>query len=89
MPQLRLSAQEACRRGEEIYRRKIRPIVIDDHRGEFLSLDIETGDYEVGTDEVAALQRLRDRCPEGQFYTVRVGYTTAHAMGGTLKSDES
>ena len=74
--------------GEEIYYGRIRPLVIDNHREESLCLDVESSDYELDADEIAADRRLRARRPDGQFFGIRVGYTTAGAMGGTLRPDE-
>jgi hypothetical protein len=78
----RYSAEEVVRRGEEIYQRDLRAKVETDHRGEFLVVDIETGDYEIDRDEVAALDRAMARNPNGARYILRVGYPAAHRLGG-------
>ena len=81
-PQYRL--EEIGRRGEEIYRRDIRPHVLPQHKGEFLTLDIETGDYEVGADDLQTTLRLRARRPDGVLYGVRVGYTSSYSLAGRM-----
>ena len=45
MSPARYAEDEIVRRGEEIYEREIRARVEPDHRGEFLAIDVETGDY--------------------------------------------
>jgi hypothetical protein len=82
MPQTSYSADEVVRRGEEIYQRDLKSKVEPTHNGEFLVLDIDTGDYEIDPDEVAALRRAVDRHPEGTRYIKRIGYSATHRLGG-------
>lgn len=70
-----------------MYRRDIRPHVMPQHKGEFLTLDIETGDYEVDPDGLQSEKRLRARRPDGVFYGVRVGYTSAYSLSGGMTED--
>lgn len=86
-PQSRYPREEIGRRGEEIYHRDIRPHVLPQHKGEFLTLDIETGDYEVGTDDLQTTLRLRARRPDGILYGVRVGYTSSYSLAGRMVED--
>ncbi len=70
---LRYSKEKFARRGDEIYERDIRPKLKPDDKGKFVLIDIETGAYEIDTDEMAALDRLLARYPEAQVWMVRVG----------------
>ena len=45
-------------------------------------LDIETGDYEIDADSVAAMERATVKHPEPALYLLRVGYPTAVKLGG-------
>jgi hypothetical protein len=81
--------EEICRIGEEIYRRDIRPKVMPQHKGKFLVVDIESGDYEMDEDDLRAEEKLRARRPEGVFFLLRVGYATAYTLGGTMVEDEA
>lgn len=83
MPRPDMEAAEVGRLGDEIYERDIRAVVEPEHTGKFLALDIATGDYEIDTDEVAAIDRLIARHPEGARYLLRVGYPYAHEFGGS------
>ena len=85
--QQKYSLDEIGRIGEEVYHRDIRPQVMPQHKGEFLALDIETGDYEVGPDDLQNEKRLRARRPDGVLYGVRVGYTSAYTLGGRMIED--
>jgi hypothetical protein len=85
----RYTAEEIVRRGEEIYQRDLRVQVEAQHRGKFLVLDIETGSYEIDPDEVAALDRAMGKNPDGARYILRIGYPTAHRIGGHFRARPS
>lgn len=53
-----------------------------DNKGQFLVLDIETGAYELGSDELEALNRAHAQRPGAPLYILRVGYATAAQLGG-------
>jgi hypothetical protein len=82
MPQVTYTSEEVVQRGEELYQRDLRDQIEDAHKGKFLVLDIETGDYEIDADEVAAVKRAMARRPEGVRYIKRIGYSAAHRLGG-------
>jgi hypothetical protein len=78
-----LTKDEIARRGREIYERDIRAGVEREHDGEFLVVDVVSGDYEVGGDEDELFERLEARNPEGLFFLMRVGRAAAHRIGGS------
>jgi hypothetical protein len=78
----RYTTEEIVQRGEEIYQRDIRDRVEAHNKGKFLVLDIDTGDYEIDADELAALERAAAKHPDGARYILRIGYPTAHRLGG-------
>ena len=85
--QSRYSSEEIGRIGEDIYRRDIRSHVLPQHKGEFLVLDIVTGDYEIGADDLQTEKRLRARQPNGVLYGLRIGYTSAYTLAGRMVED--
>lgn len=89
MPRARYTKEEIGRIGEEIYRRNIRQKVMPQHKGKFLVLDIESGDYEMGEDDLSTEEILRARRPYGVFFGLRIGYTTAYTLGGTMVEEEA
>ncbi|MCY3551848.1 MAG: hypothetical protein OXH39_15410 [Candidatus Poribacteria bacterium] len=68
-------------RGEEIYHHQLRKKVESKHNGEFLTIDIETGDYEIDADEVVSSTRLLEKHPEAVIYCLRIGFPAAHRIG--------
>jgi hypothetical protein len=83
-----LSREEFAALAKEIYYRDIRPLVIDGHHGEFLVLDVESGDYEVDKDSLQAGLRMREKRPNGRRFLFRIGYQAAYSFGGMMKPDE-
>jgi hypothetical protein len=78
----RYSKEEFARRGDEIYERVVRPRLQPKDEGAFVAIDIETNEYELDRNELAACDRLRARLPEAQTWMVRVGSRYVHRFGG-------
>ena len=81
------SLEEVGRIGEEIYRRDIRPKVMPQEKGKFLIIDIESGDYEIGEDDLETEHRLRARQPDNVFFGMRVGYKSAYKLSGSMAEE--
>lgn len=79
--QPRYSKEEFARRGQAIYEQRVRPQVEEGNRGRIVAIDIETGEFEVGDDTLAASGQLLVRCPEAQPWLVRIGYKAVHRWG--------
>lgn len=79
---VRRSTEESGRLGDEIYERDIRSQVEAAHHGKIVAIDVGSGDYAIGDSVVAAAQRLRERRPDAQVWSVRVGYATMGSFGG-------
>jgi len=45
---------------------------------------MESGDYEIGDDLVAAGRRLQQRHPDALRYSKRIGYNAVCTVGGSL-----
>lgn len=80
-----LTKDEIVRRGREIYERDVRGEVEGDHDGEFLVVDVATGDYAVGEDQDEVFDRAEAKNPDGLFYLMRVGHRAAHRIGGSIR----
>jgi hypothetical protein len=80
--QRRFSKEEIARRGDEIYERDVQPRLKPEDNGQFVAIDIETGDYEVSAEALIASDRLRERVPQAQTWLVRIGSRAVHRYGG-------
>ena len=79
--QPRYSKEEFARRGDEIYESVVRPQVEAGNRGKIVAIDIETGAYEMGTNEITASASLEARYPDAQIWIVRVGSRYVRRFG--------
>jgi hypothetical protein len=86
--QPRYSKEEFARLGDEIYEREIRPQIAPDDLGKIVAIDIETGAWEMDSDETTACERLEARYPDAQIWIVRVGsrYVRRFGAGYTQKA---
>lgn len=82
----RYSRDEVARRGDEIYEREVLPRLGAQDEGKFALIDVETGDYEVDSDEIAASDRLLARRPDAQVWIRQVGSRYARRFGPRFKT---
>jgi hypothetical protein len=81
----RYTGEEIARRGQELYEHQIRAQVEnEDNIGKLISIDIETGDYEIADDLIVTGDRLLARHPGAPLFAARIGYNAVYALGGTL-----
>ena len=78
---------EIARMGKEIYQRDIQSKVEDGHHGEYVAIDVGTGDWAIANSEREALERLRAQCPGAvDVLMERVGYRALRSFGaGSLR----
>lgn len=85
MPHPRYSGEEIAKKGEEIYNLKLKPQAeTEQNIGKIISIDIETGDYEIDSDPLVTGRRLLSAHPDAAIYGKRIGYNAVYAIGGTL-----
>jgi hypothetical protein len=84
----RYSKEEFARRGEAIFQKEIQPQLKDENGDDFVVIDIETGAYEIDSNELAASARLRVRVPKAQIWIRRVRSPYARTFGGHRRPAE-
>ena len=67
-----------------LYERDIRPQMTQSDEGKFVVIDIETGDYEIDADEVAAHDRLLSRNTGAQVWVTQLASRYARRFGSRL-----
>jgi len=80
-----LSPEEVVRRGKELYETRIRAQVETGNVGKYLVINVDTGDYEMDRDAVAASDRAAARYPDALLFALRVGYPTMGRIGGQVR----
>ena len=88
MPYTQYTSEEVATRGEAIYAQRIRAEVEATHQGKFVVVDIETGDYEVDTEDLSATKRALAKRPGAVLYGLRIGSPTAYRLGGRFTTHE-
>lgn len=74
--------EDVIERGKRVYEEKLRGELEPEHAGRFLAIEPGSGRYFLGDTDVEALLAAREAMSESRFYLVRVGYETAHSIGG-------
>ena len=81
--------ESVASRGKELYATKIRELTRGTANGDFVVIDIHSGDFEVDSDDVTATMRLMERRPDAITWAVCVGYPSAYNFrGGILARTE-
>ena len=53
-----------------------------EHWGEYISINVETGDYAIASDHEEAIKKMRTKYPDQLSFTIRIGYRAiAHFRG--------
>ncbi len=74
--------EDVVRRGKELYEQHIRAKVEAGNKGKMLIIDIETGEFEMDDNELTAIRRARAKHHDAVLYGMRIGFPTAHKIGG-------
>jgi 2',3'-cyclic-nucleotide 2'-phosphodiesterase (5'-nucleotidase family) len=73
------STEELDRLGWARYA-EIRDQLEASHHGEYVMIEVDSGDYFVGKTPEDALRRARAAHPNKAFYLIRIGYKAAHKL---------
>jgi hypothetical protein len=73
--------EEVVSLGKRIYNERLRAEVERDHLGKFIVVDVFSGDFEIGSDDLDASLRMLDRRPDALLYGVRIGDEVAYRFG--------
>ncbi len=76
------SAEEVARLGQEFYERVVRPRLTPADDGKLVAVDTASEEYEIDTDDVAVVKRLRERVPGAEIWLLRVGHAAVYMLRG-------
>ena len=80
--------EETARLGDEIYRRDIRAQVEADHDGEYVAIDVNSGNWAIAESELAASDLLLAQCPDAiDVWLLRVGLQGGGQHWGRLSAE--
>jgi hypothetical protein len=69
----RYTKEEIAARGKALYERHLGAQLEPQHRGAYLVINVETGEYLIDEDEVAASKRAYAQYPGAPLYGMRIG----------------
>jgi hypothetical protein len=78
----RMPAEAIVEKGKRIYQERLRQLLEPAHNGEFVVIDVETGEYEVDRQHLAATDRAAAKRPGALLYATRVGQGSFARLGG-------
>jgi hypothetical protein len=85
MSKPKLSDEEITQGGKEIYDSSIRlKVETPENIGKIISINVETGEYEIGDDLLVTSLRLRAKQADAALWSERIGFNAVYAVGGTL-----
>ena len=81
----KFSDEEITQRGKELYHSQIRSQVeTPENIGKIVSINIETGEYEIGDDLIITSMKLRKNNSKAALWSERIGFNAVYAVGGSV-----
>lgn len=68
-------------RGKALYQQSLRQELEHGYYGQYLVINVDTGEYEVDQDRLAASTRAGHRFPGAPRFAMRIGYPTIGTIG--------
>jgi len=75
------SKNQIAEMGKQIYAARLRENAERDHWGKFLVLDIQSGDFEITSNDTSASLSILKRRPDAVLYGIRIGDAVAYRFG--------
>jgi len=66
-----------ARKGKELYETKLKKLLESEHKGEYIAIEPESGDYYLGRTMSEAYEKAAAAHPDKKFYLARVGHKAA------------
>lgn len=73
--------EQVVRDGQRIYEDTLRNSLETRNEGRFLVINVETGDYVMGEDDVATSEAAHQRFPGAPLFAMRIGDTAPYHVG--------
>ena len=81
MVQIQRTKDEVFERAKELYENLIKDQLTDDQLGMYLSIDVDSSDYEIGEKSLDTALSLKARRPNASIFTMMHGSYTTVSMG--------
>jgi hypothetical protein len=77
----RRSTDQLSTLGNGIFEQRVRPVLRPEDDGKFVAIDVDTGDFEIDSDDYTAVARLRSRKPTAEIWLMCAGYPATCRIG--------
>ncbi len=79
------STSELGDKARQLYERLRPEIETPENIGQFIVVEVESGDYEIDAQGIESSRRLQARHPGAALYALRIGYKSAVSFCGALE----
>ena len=76
-----MSLKERIKRADQIYEAQIREKLEQGHKGEIVAIEVASGDFFLGRNEIEAYEKAVKKYPDKTFVYKRIGYKATHFVG--------
>lgn len=76
-----MSLEERIESANQIHESQLREKLEKDHKGEIVAIEINSGDFFLGRNEIEAYEKGIKKHPDKTFVYKRVGYKATHFVG--------
>ncbi len=76
-----MSLKERIKRANQIYEMQLREKLEKDYKGEIVAIEIDSGDFFLGRNEIEAYEKAVKEYPDKTFVYKRIGYKATHFVG--------
>jgi hypothetical protein len=77
----RRTLDELSALGNRIFDQQVRPMLRSDDDGRFVAIDVDSGEFEIDSDDYTAVARLRSRKPLADVWLIRAGSPATCRIG--------
>lgn len=74
---------ERIERANQIYESKLKMKLEQEHKGKIVAIEIGSGDFFLGNNEIEAYDKGIEKYPDKTFVYKRIGYKTTHFVGSS------
>lgn len=68
---------QLVKKGKQLYETKLRRLLEPEHKGEYIAVEPESGDYYLGRTMSETYEKAAEEHPDKKFFLARVGYKAA------------
>ncbi len=80
------SRNDIIRRGQAVYAQQLRAQLEATHKGKFLVINVDTGEYETDDNDLNAMRKAQAKFPGAALYLMRIGEPAAYRLRRQMRT---